>query len=55
MTPVKTRFEMKGFFKKISLLAIFLIPAVEVFSQEKTMDEKKAELLDFKSIKNIAS
>ena len=53
MTPVKTRFEMKGFFKKISLLAIFLIPAVEVFSQEKTIDEKKAELLDFKSIKNI--
>ena len=53
MTLGKARFEMKGFFKKISLLAIFLIPAVEVFSQEKTIDEKKAELLDFKSIKNI--
>ena len=53
MTLGKARFEMKGFFKKISLLAIFLIPSVEVFSQEKTIDEKKAELLDFKSIKNI--
>ena len=31
------------------LLGFFL----EVFGQEKTLDEKKAELLDFKSIKNI--
>ena len=44
---------MIGFFKKISLFSVLLILCVEVFGQEKTLDEKKAELLDFKSIKDI--
>ena len=44
---------MIGFLKKISFLTVFLFSFLEVFSQEKTLDEKKAELLDFKSIRDI--
>tara|TARA_Y100001954_G_scaffold49727_1_gene52528 strand:- start:6809 stop:7699 length:891 start_codon:yes stop_codon:yes gene_type:complete len=44
---------MIGFLKKISLLTVFLFSSIEVFGQEKTLDEKKAELLDFQSIRNI--